>query len=63
MIEIRLERPNYITRRKCFFCGETTNKDDFVAAVYEDGERTGYVVCPDYPARRGCIGEPPASAA
>jgi len=60
MIEIRLQPASYITRRKCFFCGETTNKDEFVAEVYEDGERTGYVVCPDYPARRGCIGQPAA---
>jgi hypothetical protein len=58
-LEIRLEPAGYITRRCCLFCGETTNKDSFIAAVYEDGEFTRYVVCPDYPARSGCLSATP----
>jgi hypothetical protein len=60
MIEIRLEPAGYCTRRRCLFCGETGDKDSVIAAVYQDGEFTGYIVCPDYPARPGCVSATPA---
>jgi hypothetical protein len=59
-IEIRLEPAGCCTRRPCLFCGELDNKESVIAAVYQDGEFTGYIVCPDYPARAGCIGATPA---
>jgi hypothetical protein len=62
-IEIRLEVTNYITRRRCLFCGESTDKNSIVAEVYENGERTGYVVCPHQGNHRGCLGEPPGELA
>jgi hypothetical protein len=59
-IEIRVEPAGYCTRRKCLFCGECDNKESVIAAVYDDGEFTGYIVCPDYPARAGCVSATPA---
>lgn len=58
-LNIRVEPTNLYLRRRCFFCGGQTNKDGVVAEVYQDGTRTGFVVCPDYPAKRGCISQPP----
>jgi hypothetical protein len=58
-LEIRVKPTNFYTRHTCFFCGCETNKDGVLAEVYHYGDRTGYVVCPDYPAKRGCISQPP----
>jgi hypothetical protein len=58
-LEIRLEPATYITSRTCFFCGADTAKDSFIAAVYEDGEFTGAVVCPGYPLHPGCLSVAP----
>lgn len=46
MIEVRLERVFYLTRRHCYLCGGSTNKDAVLPFVYDDGERLA-AVCDD----------------
>jgi hypothetical protein len=58
-IDVRLEPAHFRTRRPCIFCHRTTAKDSVIAAVYEDGQWTHYVVCPDYLNNgEGCLGQP-----
>ena len=57
MIQIKFETTNFPSRRTCFFCGGSTEKDGVSAEVHENGQATGLVVCPTYgDGRQGCLG-------